>query len=647
MINTNLHLLRHLVHPFRGTPKPERVGVGDLVTSIDPPFHARTTTAMGSAASVPLLGCARCASGADQDGRCAAAAAAATHKDDDDEDEHNDNDNDNDDEVDDVELEIAGLLEGNDALPASAYEALRSRLSRDDSSRESFLRLMGIYGACAAAESGNISLLKLAVDSFGFRPDASPSSAPPSTEKRFVSFGAHVFAGVRSDPAGDTPLLCAARRGHDDVLELLLARGALVHRRGPGKIFTRDSSRAGVDDLTTMTYAMTALHVAVDGNHHRCVSILLDYGARVDARFRSGWDHAGYRALDLAVMRGHIACIRLLLDRGASLASFGGSFRRTALHYAVLEEHCGCMRLLLDRGANREARDLNGWTPMGLAAFYGRVKALRLLIDLGAKIDGKPSVNPSISKFQAPLYAATIIGGGEQIECMRLLLDRGAKINALTAEMVGGLPSERRTAIHSAMARGKIRCVMVLVERGATIGGELSPFVVRSPPIRILIKPRVAAALRTCASQRLRALEAMDDDSKPKIEAASGECIVSLRRALRPGEFPEAAIEAVVAAVRAEQGAARTRVLETIASRRPPAPAPPDSFVCPISRDVMRDPVQASDGYTYERDAIEAWFALHDTSPMTRATIDRRLVPDRKRAEEIRGGGNVWAAASP
>ena len=37
--------------------------------------------------------------------------------------------------------------------------------------------------------------------------------------------------------------------------------------------------------------------------------------------------------------------------------------------------------------------------------------------------------------------------------------------------------------------------------------------------------------------------------------------------------------------------------------------APPDDFVCPITRCLFEDPVMASDGETYERAAIEKWIA--------------------------------------
>lgn len=43
----------------------------------------------------------------------------------------------------------------------------------------------------------------------------------------------------------------------------------------------------------------------------------------------------------------------------------------------------------------------------------------------------------------------------------------------------------------------------------------------------------------------------------------------------------------------------------------------PDAFMCPISRGLMEDAVKASDGFTYSRAAIEQWFAIRTSSPMT------------------------------
>ncbi|XP_031650339.1 WD repeat, SAM and U-box domain-containing protein 1 isoform X2 [Oncorhynchus kisutch] len=57
----------------------------------------------------------------------------------------------------------------------------------------------------------------------------------------------------------------------------------------------------------------------------------------------------------------------------------------------------------------------------------------------------------------------------------------------------------------------------------------------------------------------------------------------------------------------------------------------PDEFLCPITREVMKDPVIAADGYSYEREAIESWIsAKNRSSPMTNLPLPTTLVmPNR------------------
>jgi hypothetical protein len=43
----------------------------------------------------------------------------------------------------------------------------------------------------------------------------------------------------------------------------------------------------------------------------------------------------------------------------------------------------------------------------------------------------------------------------------------------------------------------------------------------------------------------------------------------------------------------------------------------PRQFVCPLTGQVMGDPVMAADGHTYERAAISDWLRLRDVSPVT------------------------------
>ena len=55
------------------------------------------------------------------------------------------------------------------------------------------------------------------------------------------------------------------------------------------------------------------------------------------------------------------------------------------------------------------------------------------------------------------------------------------------------------------------------------------------------------------------------------------------------------------------------------------------SFICPITQDIMIDPVICSDGHKYDRAAIVAWLKHSDKSPITRCLLlNKDLQPDDK-----------------
>lgn len=48
----------------------------------------------------------------------------------------------------------------------------------------------------------------------------------------------------------------------------------------------------------------------------------------------------------------------------------------------------------------------------------------------------------------------------------------------------------------------------------------------------------------------------------------------------------------------------------------------PHEFLCPITHEIMREPVTCSDGFTYERNAIAEWFMSGKySSPMTNENL--------------------------
>ena len=76
----------------------------------------------------------------------------------------------------------------------------------------------------------------------------------------------------------------------------------------------------------------------------------------------------------------------------------------------------------------------------------------------------------------------------------------------------------------------------------------------------------------------------------------------------------------------------------------------PHDYCCPITREIIDQPVTASDGRTYERSAILAWFRVRASSPMTGLSIDTRISADGQLEYEIKRwvrGDGIALIASP
>ncbi|CAN7099273.1 unnamed protein product [Brassica rapa subsp. narinosa] len=83
-------------------------------------------------------------------------------------------------------------------------------------------------------------------------------------------------------------------------------------------------------------------------------------------------------------------------------------------------------------------------------------------------------------------------------------------------------------------------------------------------------------------------------------------------------------------------------------SNQKPPRKPPSHYLCPIFQEVMKDPLIAADGFTYEAEAIREWLANgHDTSPMTNLKMeDCNLIPNHALHLAIQDWHNQWLIES-
>ncbi len=79
----------------------------------------------------------------------------------------------------------------------------------------------------------------------------------------------------------------------------------------------------------------------------------------------------------------------------------------------------------------------------------------------------------------------------------------------------------------------------------------------------------------------------------------------------------------------------------------PPAPQPkpvetPKEFICPITLEIMGDPVVLADGFSYERQAITEWMSSNRISPMTGTVVEKTIIANTILRTLI----NDWRAAN-
>ena len=197
---------------------------------------------------------------------------------------------------------------------------------------------------------------------------------------------------------------------------------------------------------------------------------------------RKGADVSTEREFLKAVTDGDAARVRELLKKNPSLAKTRGQDGTSALLQAVYRGHDRIVSLLLDSGieldifeaaatgrtervrallkskpdlANAFAPD--GFTPLGLAAFFGHLEAVKVLLDGGAEVN----VSSRNALKAVPLRSAAVAG---HLDIARLLIARGADVNARGE---GG-----ESPLHEVAGGGRIEFARLLLDHGAEVNAR-------------------------------------------------------------------------------------------------------------------------------------------------------------------------------
>jgi ankyrin repeat protein len=214
----------------------------------------------------------------------------------------------------------------------------------------------------------------------------------------------------------------------------------------------------GADPNRGNDYGWTRLHGAADGNDRALAAILLAAGARTDLSARGD----GGTPLVVALFWGNRDVTDLLGREPANLRVAAGLG-----DLDMIRELHGTPRAGGHRGFYRPHGGFPAWQPsdepqeildeaLVWAAKSGRVEAIRLLVQLGARVDADPYRGTALTWAATKGRAAAI----------RTLVELGADPNR-RGTFGGPSHGEGVTALHLAAQSGQLEAVLALLELGA------------------------------------------------------------------------------------------------------------------------------------------------------------------------------------
>lgn len=161
-----------------------------------------------------------------------------------------------------------------------------------------------------------------------------------------------------------------------------------------------------------------------------------------------------------AALFGADECLKALLNvDGCDIDILdAGDFGQNPLSDAIHGGYATCVDLLLEKGANSSSKNKKDCeTPLHAAARWNRVDAL-----IGLLNSGQCSIDIRDDQGMTPLHKAVKAGS---VRCVNILINRGASINATTK--LGDTP------LHLACQYGRPKCMRLLIGvRGCDLNAE-------------------------------------------------------------------------------------------------------------------------------------------------------------------------------
>ncbi|KAI5777396.1 ankyrin repeat-containing domain protein [Geopyxis carbonaria] len=169
-------------------------------------------------------------------------------------------------------------------------------------------------------------------------------------------------------------------------------------------------------------------------------------------------------ALHYCAIEGHTEIANLLLNNGANVNCHNGVGSTALMELARMfdEDKTEIAKMLIKHGADVNAKDFSGSSALSLAAYHGYATLISLLLDHGADIETREEQTGNTPLTYCLAKRRTKPAKCEEI--MRILIDRGANVNATN--------DHGETALMLAAEKGSPRMVTLLLDRGADVNAK-------------------------------------------------------------------------------------------------------------------------------------------------------------------------------
>jgi ankyrin repeat protein len=184
------------------------------------------------------------------------------------------------------------------------------------------------------------------------------------------------------------------------------------------KLFLASGMGPNIKDID----GMTPLMMAAQNSRDNIVSVLLQKGADLNSRENKN----GFNAILLAACHGHLNTVKLLLLKGAKINDRSKHGNTPLMGAAMYGKNVKLVKYLIENRAEVNDKNDDGKTPLFYAVFLGsrNIDIVNLLLGSGADI------NVTDKDGNTVLIAASTIISEQSIGIIDLLLKSGINVNA-------------------------------------------------------------------------------------------------------------------------------------------------------------------------------------------------------------------------